>query len=137
MTLNLQFIYPVFAMVLLSAAILVIMFVARIRAVKTRTVRMSYFKTYQGEIPEWLALPARHFSNLFEAPVLFYPVCLLGMMLPMDPLNLNLAWAYVFFRVCHAIIHLSVANIRPRLAAYSLSWIVLLASWIRIVLSIS
>ena len=69
-----------FAMVLLTFAVLMTMFRARVRAVREGKVSATYFRIYQGEVePESTAKPARHFANLFEAPVLFYAVCLAAM----------------------------------------------------------
>jgi hypothetical protein len=132
-------IYPMFAMVLLTFFILMRMFRARVRAVREGVVSAAYFRIYQGEVePESTAKPARHFSNLFEAPVLFYVACLAAMITHVSGLAMQvLAWAYVGARVVHAIVHLGANRIRKRLRAYFLSWIILLAMWIYLVGEVS
>jgi hypothetical protein len=94
-------------------------------------VSFTYFKVYQGDPePEASAKLARHFSNLFEAPVLFYAACIAGMVLHMaGVLFLALAWIYVALRVVHTVIHTGANPIYPRLTAYFSSWLVLLVMW--------
>ena len=74
-----RLIYPMFAMVVLTFSVVIRLFRARSKFVAEGTVDVSYFKTYQdGNEPEASAKLARHFSNLYEAPVLFYVCCLAG-----------------------------------------------------------
>jgi hypothetical protein len=132
-------IYPMFAMVLLTFVVLTKLFRARVRAVREGKVSAAYFRIYQGEAePESTAKPARHFANLFEAPVLFYVVCLAAMISHFTGAAMQvLAWVYVAARVMHAYVHLGGNRIRKRIRAYFFSWIVLLAMWIYLVAGIS
>lgn len=132
-------IYPMFAMVLLTATVLTILFRSRVRAVRENQVTAKYFRIYQGEVePESIAKPARHFSNLFEAPTLFYAACLAAMVTGRTGTAIVvLAWAYVAARVVHAYIHLGSNRLRPRIRAYFASWLVLLAMWIVLVAGVS
>jgi hypothetical protein len=69
-------IYPMFAMVLLTAFVLATLFRSRVGAVRQGLVSAAYFRIYHGESePESSAKRARHFIDIFEAPVLFYVVC--------------------------------------------------------------
>ena len=126
-----RLIYPMVAMAALSATVLVILFRSRVRAVKLGQVTSKYFRIYQGETePEQAAKASRHFSNLFEAPTLFYAVCLAGLItqdrgVPM----LVLAWLYVAARVTHAVVHLGPNRLRNRVRAYFGGWVVLVAMW--------
>ncbi|MBC7753934.1 MAG: MAPEG family protein [Moraxellaceae bacterium] len=130
--LSLQLTYPLFAMFLLSAVILIVMFKARVRAVKAGQIKISYFKTYESlNLPEDVIKTARHFSNLFEAPILFYVLCLLGMILGIDSqLFLTLAWCYVAARAVHAYVHIGLNKISVRMYVYALSWLIMLAMWV-------
>ena len=130
--LSLQLTYPLFAMFLLSAIVLIAMFKTRVRAVKAGQIKVGYFKTYEGSnIPEDVIKTARHFSNLFEAPILFYVLCLLGMILGIDSqLFLTLAWCYVAARALHAYIHIGLNKISIRMYVYALSWLIMVAMWI-------
>lgn len=120
--------FPCLAMLLLTFIVLLRMFVLRMRAVKNKDIEMKYFKTYNTETPPTLMLQAdRHFINLFEVPVLFYMVCIFTVItFHVDSKMLWAAWIYVFFRMIHAFIHLTSNKMRPRMMAYTLSWLVLL-----------
>jgi hypothetical protein len=124
--------FPMLAMFALTAVVLVILFRSRVRSVRERTVTTGYFKLYQGQVePEYAAKAARHFTNLFEAPTLFYAVCLAAMVTQQADRALEvLAWAYVASRVAHTVIHLGINEIVPRMVAYFSSWGVLLTMWI-------
>lgn len=124
------FIYPLFAMFVLTVITLLRMFLTRVSAVKSGKVKMSYFRTYtQSEGPESMLKASRHFSNLFEVPVLFYVVTILGMLLHEGTAFLWLSWLYVVTRAVHAFIHMGYNNIVHRMIAYFLSWVALSAMW--------
>ncbi|MBC7458762.1 MAG: MAPEG family protein [Bdellovibrionaceae bacterium] len=128
---SLGLIYPLFAMFLLSAVILMTMFRSRIRAVKSGQIKVSYFKTYESSnLPEDVIKTARHFSNLFEAPVLFYVICVVGMILNIDSqLFVVLAWGYVLVRAVHAYVHIGHNKLQIRMSVYALGWLIMIAMW--------
>ena len=132
-------VYPMFALVLLTFAVLVILFRARVAAVRAGRLPVAYFRLYQGEEePESTRKPARHLANLFETPVLFYVACLAAMIAHVDsaPMKL-LAWAYVAARAVHAFVHIRGNRLSKRMWAYFASLLVLLAQWITLVIAIS
>ena len=121
-----------YVMVLLSFAVSLVMMRGRKRAVKSKELPFKYFRSMTGDvaIPEYVAIPSRHFSNLFEVPVLFYAVCLTSMVLELNgPLILGLAWTFVFLRLIQAIIHLTYNNILHRMMVYSAGFVVVLIMW--------
>ena len=132
-------IFPMFAMVLLTATVLVILFRSRVRAVRESLLPASYFRIYQGATePEFTAKPARHFINLFEAPTLFYAACLAAMIADVTgPAMQVLAWSYVAARLAHAWVHLGPNRLRLRIRAYFAGWIVLVAMWIWLAASVA
>jgi hypothetical protein len=132
-------VYPMFALVMLTAIVLVRMFRARVRAVKTGAVSASYFRVYQeGVEPPESAKFSRHFANLFEAPVLFYVACLAGLALDqVSVLLLTFAWLYVLTRLVHAFVHLGSNRLRKRITAYFASWLVLVAMWVALVVNVA
>jgi len=97
-----QLIFPMLAMVVLTFSVVVRLFLARRKAVGEGTVSAGYFKVYQDiPEPEASAKLARHFSTLFEAPVLFYAACIAGIALHVaGTLFLALAWLYVAVLSC-------------------------------------
>lgn len=135
---NQQLIYfPFLAMVLLTAFVMFFMFTRRVRDVKSKKVSIKQFKTYQSlEGSSDAAIQAsRNLSNLFEAPTLFYGLCLFALALnKVDQIILVLAWAYVVLRVGHTYIHLTANNVMKRMQVFALSWIVLVVMAIKLAL---
>jgi hypothetical protein len=132
---ELRLVYPMFALVLLTGTVLVMLFRARVRAVQQGSVSSTYFRIYQGEVePEQSAKASRHFTNLFEAPTLFYAACLAGLGThDGSGLLLILAWLYVAVRVIHAVVHLGGNRLRHRMRAYFAGWLILIAMWGQVV----
>ena len=132
-------VYPMFALVLLTLAVLVVLFRARVAAVRAGRMSLVYFRLYQGEEePESTKKPARHLANLFETPVLFYVACLAAMVSHVDGLPLQLlAWAYVAARYVHAWVHLRGNRLSKRMRAFFVSLVLLLAIWLYLVIAIS
>lgn len=132
-------IYPMFAMVILTAFVLTTLFRSRVGAVRQGLLSTGYFRIYQGESePESSAKRARHFTNLFEAPVLFYVVCLTAMITHFTGGAMQLlAWLYVAARVVHAYVHLGQNRLRHRMRVYFFSWGILMAMWIYLIAGIT
>ena len=133
---QLQLIYPMAAMVLLTVVVLIRMVRGRVAAVRSGDVDARYYKTYQGENtePRRAAQNARHFTNLFENPTLFYVACVVAMVSGLGgTAMLVLAWLFVATRATHAVVHLTSNRIPHRMAAYGLSWTVLAAMWVWLV----
>ena len=127
-----QILYPVFAMVLLVAIVLMRMRSLRFAAVRNRDVSVEYYRAFHGETePEPLRVVARHFSNLFEMPVLFYVVVL--MIYTTRQVTWWLVacgWAYVALRYVHSWIHLTSNVVMVRFTVYFASGFVLFAMWV-------
>jgi hypothetical protein len=132
-------VYPMFAMVLITVIVLAKLFRSRVRAVRDGEIPALYFKTYQGEIePDSTAKLSRHFKNIFEAPTLFYIVCLAAMLTGLTSVVfLSLAWCYVATRAIHAFIHIGRNRIYRRISVYFLSWIFLLTMWVYLTVSVA
>lgn len=131
-------IYPMFAMFLLTVIVLAVLFLTRVRSIRQGLVSQAHFLTYstgEKEPDRSLAL-SRNFTNLFEAPILFYVVCVVIMVANLtNPIFLGLAWAYVFMRALHSFIHTGSNNLSWRIFTYMMSWVFLTALWIGIVIS--
>ncbi|MEM7412310.1 MAG: MAPEG family protein [Myxococcota bacterium] len=124
--------FPMVALVAISFAVLLRLFRQRARSVRAGQVSADYFAAYQGDSREPVASIqlARHFTNLFEAPVLFYAACLAALATQIaSPVLTGLAWGYVALRAVHTWIHTGSNALRPRIAAYFGSWCVLLTMW--------
>jgi len=135
---NFHLIYPMFAMVLLTFVVGTIALAARVRAARKKDVSMKYFKLMDGEAPEYMIKPIRHFNNLFETPILFYAGCFSAILTQaVDLPMMILAWAYVALRVAHALIHIGPNKVMPRMFAFLGSFAVILTMWILVVVHIS
>ena len=124
---------PLFAQVLLTFYVGIVMRLRREKAVKEGT-DWRYFKTFEGEKPPRDALQAdQHFVNLFEVPVLFYTACLTVMILDsLTEFIFALAWMYVLGRVFHAHISLTHNRLLWRSRVFVGSGLVLFSMWILI-----
>ena len=103
----------------------------RHRAVRKGDIHPGFFSLYRGyEEPEKLAAHSRHVSNLFEAPVLFYVVCITAFVTDQQSsLLLALAWAYVGLRFVHSYVHLTSNVVIVRFRLFALSLLVLVVMW--------
>lgn len=129
--------FPMFAMFLLTAAVLLRMGYLRVRAIKSGQIKLNYFAIYdQNNGPEKMIQAERHFVNLFEVPVLFYAVCILGILFSQGTIFVALAWIYIAARVVHAAIHMGSNNILWRMQSYLFGWLVLGAMWVSLAIQL-
>lgn len=137
---NASLFYPCLGMLVLTVIVLVHMFITRVVALKSKEVRMSYFRTYSSKIdtlPDRMLQASRNFTNLFEVPTLFYMVCLFATVLnQVDQALVVMAWVYVLIRYFHSFIHLTNNNITYRSISYGISWIVLIFFTARLTLKL-
>jgi hypothetical protein len=132
-------IYPMAAMVLLTAFVLVRMYLSRVAAIRAGQIDVNYYRLHQGALePEHVQKVVRHFINLFEAPTLFYVGCLAAMVAGVTDWALaGLAWAYVAARCWHAFVHLGANRLRLRRNIYGIGWLVLVVMWVYLVVRVA
>ncbi len=123
--------YPMFALFILMLAVALRMLQLRIRAVKQDNLHPAYFKLNRGgDAPEYMLKAEQHYLNLFEYPVLFYVISILVYVLQfVDIVSVTLAWSFVVARIVHAYVHMGSNKIIPRLRAFVVSVVVLIALW--------
>ena len=136
---NLDLVYPMAAMVLLTFFVLMKMFFARVRSVRAGETDAGFYKTYQeGKESREVAQYSRHLVNMFESPNLFYAACIVGMLIGQNAVLLvALAWLYVAMRAVHAYIHTGRNRLPPRIKIYFSSWLVLLGMWGTLVVGVA
>lgn len=132
-------IYPMTAMVALTFVVAGMTLWARIAAARSGELSPGYFRLMQkkeeAEVPAAVVKTGRHFSNLFEMPVLFYVAGTLHIVMQLQStLALGLAWAFVFFRCVHAFIHLGYNNVMHRLAAFMAANLCVLLLWLLLII---
>ena len=130
--------YPLFAMFLLVVLVMLTMAFRRLHAVRTQQLSPSFLKLYEGSVePPAVRQASRNYSNLFEAPVLFYVACIVIFITgSVDTTAVGLAWLFVTARYLHSLIHLTTNTVSQRFAAFALSQVVLLILWIRLGIAI-
>ena len=130
--------FPVFAMALITFVVAPLILTTRINSVKNGIVHIEYYETFQGGKPPASVLQTtRHWSNLYEAPTLFYIACLMAFSLQMEStLMLAMAWLYVAVRLIHSVIHLTYNRVYHRLSAFLTSQFILIAIWILIFIEV-
>ena len=126
--------YPVVVLVLWTFAVLMLVPRARFKAARAKQVRVADFALGESpNVPDETRLPNRNYMNLLELPVLFYVACLVVYVIgKVDAWSLGLAWLYVALRIAHSIIHVTYNHVIHRMRAFALSFVVLVALWIRI-----
>ena len=123
---------PLLAVGALSLIALIRMFSLRAAAVRGHAVRFSYYRAFQGTPePEAVAAAARHYNNLFEAPVLFYVGCIVAFEVSaVTPWMLVFAWGFVIARIAQSVVHLTWNNVNHRAIAFAICWLFIAALWI-------
>ena len=126
-------IYPMFAVVMITAVVGLITVYLRVMSVKTGKVSIKYFRTMSGpsELPETMAKVSRHFDNMFEVPTIFYAACLTAMFTShTGTLMQTLAWIFVGARAAHAYIHITYNNILHRMFSFITGFAVVIVMWV-------
>ena len=129
---------PMLGLVLLTLTIGLVTLSARVVQFNKRKVSIKYFRNMQGDsIPDSIILTTRCFNNLFEVPVLFYIVSVLFIVLGMEtPSSIVIAYLFLFLRILHAIVHLTYNHILHRALLFWVSFLLVIALWIMLMLSL-
>src|SRR5262249_54274565 len=101
--------FPMIALAGLTFSVLLMIPIARLRAVRTGVLQADDFKYGESSgVPPHVSIPNRNYMSLLELPILFYAVCLaLYVTHRVDDAAVLLAWLYVAFRLGHSAIHLT------------------------------
>lgn len=120
---------PMIAMMGVTAGVWVALYAKRLPYLLTHNIDPQSIRTtelMQAALPETVHYPSYNLRNLFELPVLFYGLCLVGTQLQMQSFVLvALAWLYVALRAVHSAIHCTYNWVTHRFAVYALSSMVL------------
>lgn len=121
--------YPLLAMVALTAIVALTMFRRRVGEMRARRIhpqKIALSSQMASALEDTRA--ADNFRNLFEAPVLFYTAVLViyATQLP-SPAYVALAWVYVATRVAHSTIQCTYNRVMHRFFAFASGLFVLWA----------
>lgn len=121
--------FPMLAMMALTLAVWLRMFVVRIGQMKRERIHPQKVATSaQAAALLTDSRAADNFRNLFELPVLFYVAVIVAAQTgQVAPVTLVLAWAFVLLRVVHSAIHCSYNKVMHRFYAYVASGLALWA----------
>ena len=129
---NTQLIFPIAVYVVFMFYSATLLFRTRLGAIKEGKVSFNYFKTFTGThtLPERMVLVGRHYDNQFQLPILFFITCLLQMQMNMvSVFTVALAWLFVLSRFVQSWHILVSGNIRLRVLAFAIGWLIVLVMW--------
>ena len=86
----------------------------------------AHTKNLKGLLPPWTERVADNYNHLFEQPVVFYAIALsIAVINNIEPLMIQLAWAYVVLRVLHSIVQITFNFVPLRFTLFVTSWLIL------------
>jgi hypothetical protein len=116
---------PFFAMILLTLAVWVYMYVRRLHFITSRNIDpqdLAVPNALAQQAPAAVATPSDNLKNLFEMPVLFYALALyLFATGQVDANYVSAAWVFVAFRTLHSIVHSTFNRVSLRFGLYMVS----------------
>ncbi|WP_171036694.1 MAPEG family protein [Pseudoalteromonas ruthenica] len=129
-------ILAMFAQVLLTLVVMVIMGRRRFAAARNKQIKMQQFATMNlDNAPESVQVAGRNFINQFEIPVLFYVAVLTALITQTTGYAFTaLAWGFVLLRLAHTVVHISSNHLKTRYYLFLFGCITVLAMWIMLVL---
>lgn len=127
-----------FAQILLTFSVMIIMGRRRFTAAKNRTISMSDFATMKLEhAGDKVRVADRNFINQFEMPMFFFVACLAAMqMSAVGTLFTAVAWGFVVSRIVHTLIHIGANKVKPRYYSFLTGCLLILALWVLIILRV-
>lgn len=120
-------------------ALVALTFIVGVRLLYTRVQEMRRKRIHPQAAATSVQVAARlenvqasdNFRNLFEVPVLFYALVAMALATAHMPGWLVAgAWAYVALRVVHSLIHCTYNKVMHRLAAFLVSFGLVVALWV-------
>jgi hypothetical protein len=136
-TIDKQHLATIFAMVLLTFIVCIVLACRRFSAGRRGEYPKDYFKLLRSDpsakLPVKPEQAARNLINLFEMPVLFYTlIMVLIWTQKTDSTSLLLCWIFVAARYIQSFVHLGPNKVRYRFLAYLVGTLVLFATWGRL-----
>ena len=123
--------YPAISMMILTLFLYVKNYLDGRKAVRNKSVKFSYFKTYKGEAPDYMAVSRQTLKNQFELPIFFY--FLISAILVFDKvsqLDIIFAWMFSISRYLHCYIRLSSNKVLNRAKVFMFGMLVLIVWWV-------
>ena len=116
---------PVFVLILWTFTIFLIMSYGRSRFMKDPQ-DAAHTKDLKGTLPAWVERTGDNYNHLFEQPVVFYVVTLaIALVNSIDPLMMQLAWAFVILRIIHSLVQLTFNLVLVRFMIFLIGWLII------------
>ena len=126
--------WPVLAQVLLTLVMFTLLGVRKARALRNGKVDRKQTALDNRAWPEDVVKVSNNVANQFEAPVLFYVLCLVIYSVNASgTFTIILAWLFVLSRFAHAYVHVGSNYVPMRLRLFLFGCFVLLAMLILVV----
>lgn len=123
-----QIIWPVLAQVFLTLALFIILGVRKIKALKSGGVDRGKAALNNREWPVDVIKVSNNIANQFEAPILFYVLCLvLYSMNVVSVAAVVLAWLFTLSRCAHAYVHIHSNHVPMRFRLFMVGCLILIA----------
>ena len=116
---------PVFALILWTVVIFLIMAYGRVRFLKNPQ-DAAHTKNVKNVGPDWLERTVDNYNHLFEQPVAFYAVTISTAIINnFDLILIQCAWAFVFIRIIHSVVQLSINLVVLRFFLFVAGWMII------------
>ena len=123
--------YPATLMFILTLFLYVKNYLNSVKAKKNDAIKFSYFKTYQGEVPNYLDISRQTLKNQFELPIFFYFLTSLVISFnQVDKIDLICAWMFIIARYMHCYIRLTSNYVPTRAKVFQVGLFILIIWWI-------
>ena len=110
----------------MSKIITLIMAYGRVRFTKNPQKDAAHTRDLKGLLPAWVERTSDNYNHLFEQPVAFYAVTLsIALINNIDPLMVQLAWAFTIIRIVHSLVQLTVNTVLLRFFIFATGWFVI------------
>ena len=118
---------PVLILILWTFVIFLFMATSRFFLLRKKHPQTAaHTKDLRGLLPLWTERLADNYNHLFEQPVVFYVITLsIAVLNNIEPLMIQLAWAYVVLRVLHSIVQITFNFVPLRFTLFVTSWLIL------------
>ena len=116
---------PVLVLTLWTFIIFLVMAFGRVTSMKNPQ-DAAHTKDIQGTMPAWVERTSDNYNHLFEQPVAFYVVTLaIALINSIDPLMMQLAWAFVILRIIHSLVQLTFNLVLIRFMIFLVGWLII------------
>jgi len=123
---QLSLLTPAFVLVIWTFTIFLIMAIGRVRYTENVQRDAAHTKDLKGLLPAWVERTSDNYNHLFEQPVAFYAVSLaIALINNIDPLMVQLAWAFVILRIFHSLVQLTINIVLLRFAIFATGWFII------------